>query len=211
MKKEYILGILFFSSLWGISEVVLGGFLYRIEMPQASVPLTIIGFSMLTFAAVYMPQKGTATAIAALAMLYKFLNTPFFACHILGILVLGICYDLIFNHKELKNKPIFAALTVYASYTLFALIITYVFRYHPWVEAGFAKFIDHIVVGGTLAAAGCAVIVPVIYMFVQKLRTEGTPAANPLNYFIRPQLSLVTAGMWIFALGVFVIHFHLGT
>ncbi len=208
MKKEYILGILFFSSLWGISEVVLGEFLYRIEMPHASVLLTIIGLGILTLAAGYMPQKGVATAIAVFAMLYKFLNTPFFACHILGILMLGICYDLIFNTKKLKNKSVCAALTVYASYTIFALVITYVFRYHPWVQAGFAKIISHIAVGGTLAAAGCAVIVPAAEMLGQKLLTKKTPVANPLNYFNRSRLSFVTAGMWLFALGIFVMHFY---
>ena len=44
MKKEHILGILFFGGLWGISEAVLGDALYSSNVPYASVPLTVTGF-----------------------------------------------------------------------------------------------------------------------------------------------------------------------
>ena len=90
MKKEYILAVLFFGGLWGLSEAVLGDALYRVNMPYASVPLTAIGFLMMTIARVYYPRRGTATLVAACAMLYKFLNVPFFACHLLGILLLSV-------------------------------------------------------------------------------------------------------------------------
>ena len=150
MKKGYILGILFFSSLWGFSEAVLGGLLYRLDMPYPSVYLTVIALSILTVAMVYLPGKGIASTIAAFAMLYKFMNTPFFACHLLGILFLGVCYDLFFNILRLRNRSLSAVLTTYTNYGLFALMITYVFRYNHWVEAGFAKVMDHIFVGGTL-------------------------------------------------------------
>ena len=71
MKKEYILGILFFGGLWGISEAVLGDALYSANVPYASVPLTVIGFILMAIAQVYLPQKGTATLIAGFAMLYR--------------------------------------------------------------------------------------------------------------------------------------------
>ena len=83
MKREYILGVLFFGGVWGLSEAVLGGALYAAQVPYASVPLTVVGLAVLTLARSYFPQKGTATLIAACAMLYKFLNSPFFGCHLL--------------------------------------------------------------------------------------------------------------------------------
>ena len=69
MKKDYILGILFFSSLWGCSEAFLGEILYSINMPFASVPVTVIGFFILAFANVFLPKTGIATLIASMAML----------------------------------------------------------------------------------------------------------------------------------------------
>ncbi len=200
MKKEYILGMLFFSGLWGISEAVLGDALYRADVPYASVPLTVIGFVILTFARVYFPQNGTATLIAACAMLYKFLNSPFFACHLLGIFLLGVCYDLFFNVLKLKNQPISAALATYVGYSSFALMITYVFRYHHWVEAGLVKVMDHIVVGGTLAALGCAVFVPLSFRLGERLKGK-----FDMPFRLRLQLasggvSLVTTGLWAFGI-----------
>jgi hypothetical protein len=204
MRKEYILGILFFSGLWGISEAVLGGVLYHFAIPRASVYLTIVGFSILTVARVYLPGRGTASAIATFAMLYKFLNSPFFACHLLGIFLLGVCYDLFFNVLKLKNQSISAALATYAGYSSFALMITYVFRYHHWVEAGLVKVMDHIVIGGTLAALGCAVFVPLSFRLGERLR-----AKFDIPFRLRLQLasggvSVVTAGLWVSGIAVYL-------
>ena len=204
MKKEHILGILFFSGLWGISEAVLGDALYRADVAYASVPLTVIGFVILTFARAYFPQKGAATLIAACAMLYKFLNSPFFACHLLGILLLGACYDLFFNVLKLKNQSISAALATYAGYSSFALMITYVFRYGHWVEGGLAKIINHIVIGGTLAAIGCAVFVPLSFRLGEQLK-----AKFDMPFGLRLQLasggvSAVTAGLWVFGIAAYL-------
>lgn len=204
MKKEYVFGILLFSGLWGISEAVLGGVLYRFAIPRASVYLTIIGFSILTIAKVYLPGRGSATTIAAFAMLYKFMNSPFFACHLLGIFLLGVCYDLFFNVLKLKNRSISAVLATYAGYSSFALMITYVFRYHHWVEAGVAKVMDHIVIGGTLAAFGCAVFVPLSFRLGERLK-----AKLDMPFRFRLQLAsggvfVVTVGLWVFSIAVYL-------
>ena len=74
MRKELVLGVLFFSGLWGLCEAVLGGALYAAAVPHASVVLTVCGLVILSLAAVYFPHKGIPTAIAGCAMLYKFLN-----------------------------------------------------------------------------------------------------------------------------------------
>jgi len=202
MNKGYIPGILFFSSLWGVSEVMLGGLLYRFDMPYSSVYLTVVGFSILTIARVYLPGRGISSAIAAFAMLYKFMNAPFFACHLLGILSLGICYDLFFNFLKLRNRAIGAALAAYAGYSLFALMITYVFRYNHWVEAGLTKVLNHVGIGGTLAALGCALVVPLSHKFGERLQTNKA-RTDLANSFAHARLALATAGMWLFALITF--------
>lgn len=208
MKKKYIFGILFFSSLWGFSEAVLGGFLYSHDIPHASVYLTIIALSILIVSSGYLPQKGTATIIAAFVMLYKFMNTPFFACHLLGILLLGGCFDLFFNVLKLKSRAICAALTVYTGYSLFALMLAYVFKYSPWEEAGLAKVVNHIGIGGTLAALGCALAVPLSHRFGKWLQTKKDYSIDLKSSFARAQLTFITAGMWLFALVTFVVQYN---
>jgi len=204
MKKEHILALLFFGALWGISEAVLGDVLYRANVPYASVPLTAIGFVVMTVARIYYPQVGTATLIAACAMLYKFLNVPFFACHLLGILLTGMCYDLFFAVLKIRNRSISAAAATYLSYAFFAFMMLYLFRYEHWVQGGFAKMVYHVGVSGTLAALACAVLVPVSARFGDRL---GTALRAPFK--LRPNLVpgsvlAITAGLWIFGVAAYV-------
>jgi len=206
MKRQYILGVLFFSGLWGISEALLGGALYGAGIRYASVPLTVIGLVILTFAKVYLPHKGTATLIAALAMLYKFLNAPFFGCHLLGILLAGICYDLFFNILRLNSKTLSSLTAVYLNYTLFALMITYIFRYEYWVQAGFSKIVSHIGIGGSIAALGCAVFVPVSWRLAERLKARYD---IPFKLKLQPasgSFSALTTGLWLFVIAVFLLN-----
>src|SRR4030042_692331 len=112
-----------------MSEAVLGGALYAAQVPYASVLLTVVALAVLTLARSYFPQRGTGVLIAACAMLYKFLNSPFFGCHLLGILMTGACYDLVFDVLKVRVKSLGAAATVYLSYAAFAVMITYLLRY----------------------------------------------------------------------------------
>jgi len=204
MKKEHVLGVLFFGGLWGIWEAVLGDALYSANVPYASVPLTVTGFVVMTFAMVYFPKKGTATFIAAFAMLYKFLNVPFFACHLLGILMMGLCYDLFFSLFKIKSRSLSAAAAVYLSYTLFALMITYIFRYEHWVQEGFARVLQHVGISGSMAALGCAILVPVSFHFGEQIKAN---FARPFNW----KLQLVPSGvlaatiiLWAFGIAVYI-------
>ena len=204
MKKEYILGILFFGGLWGISEAVLGDALYSANVPYASVPLTVIGFVLMVAARVYFPQIGTATLVAACAMLYKFLNAPFFACHLLGILLTGVCYDLFVSVFRVKNQSLSAGAAVYLSYALFALMITYVFRYEHWVQAGFAGVLRHILLSGSMAALGCAILVPASFHLGMQIKANSVRPFNLRLKFVPSGVLAVTVGLWIFSIVTFI-------
>jgi hypothetical protein len=204
VKKEYILAVLFFGGLWGVSEAVLGGALYQADVPYASVPLTAIGFAVMTIARAYYPQKGTATFIAAGAMVYKFLNVPFFACHLLGILLTGMCYDLFFSVFRIKRRSLAAAAATYLSYVLFALMITYVFHYEYWVQGGLAKVLSHIGISGSMAALVCAVLVPASSRLSEQLRTTFRNPFRLKPLVIPSSVLAVTLGLWIFGIVVYV-------
>jgi len=206
MKKETVLGILFFSGIWGISEAVLGGFLYRASVPYASVALTLIAFVVLTFAKIYFPQKGIATLIAVFAMLYKFMNAPFFACHMFGILLTGVCYDLFFSVFKIKNKSLCAAAAVYLNYILFALMMTYLFRYDYWAQAGLIKVLSYIGISGSIAALSTAVFVPLSFRFGEKLKAKyGMPFELKLR-LAAGGISVATVLIWMFGLAVLFLN-----
>jgi len=204
MKKEYILGILFFGGLWGISEAFFGDVLYSADIPYASVPLTIIGFIIMTMARVYFPKTGTATFVAAFAMLYKFLNVPFYGCHLLGILMTGMCYDLFFSIIKIKKASVSAATATYLSYAIFALLITYVFRYEHWAHAGFSGVMRHIAISGSIAAFGCAVCVPICIQFTERFKTKLTQAFNMRLQPVPGSVLAITIGLWIFGITAYI-------
>jgi len=199
VKREYILGVLFFGGVWGISEAVLGGILYASNVPYASVPLTVVGLAVLTVARSYFPQRGTATLVAACAMLYKFLNSPFFGCHLLGILITGACYDLMFDMLKIRLKSLAAAATTYLSYAVFALMITYVFQYDHWVQGGLAQVLRHIFIGGSMAAVVCACVVPLSARLGETLKSSATAPFWPLRSPVPGGIWAVTLGLWAFA------------
>ena len=210
MKKgleSLILSVLFFSALWGFSEAIFGGFLYGRAVPYSSAYLTIIGFGILTIARLYLPQIGTATAIAALAMLYKFFNSPFYGCHLLGILLTGISYDLFFSVFKIKNKSINAVAAVYLSYASFAILITYVFRYGFWVQAGVPKILRHIGISGSIAAVGCAVIVPLSFRFGKWLKAKYAVPFELSLRLVPGSVSVLGTGLWIFGITAYLLSF----
>jgi hypothetical protein len=214
MKKEHLPTILLFGGLWGFSEAILGDALYSAAVPFASVYLTVIGFFLLAVAAQFVPHRGGSTVIASLAMLYKFLNVPFFACHLTGIALLGLSFDLVFgwgsrethaapgstpgNRQSLRVAGLKAAFACYLGHTLFFLAMIFVFRSEFWRGKGSGGLWQHVGVGGSLAAAGCALAVPVGLVLGRRLRDRVSGSAP--SYF-QPRLvgtltTILTVGLW---------------
>lgn len=222
MKKTHLLAILFFSGAWGLSEAVLGDTLYARQVPFASVLLTIVAFVLLAVARPFLPRWGGATAIGLLAMLYKCLNVPFFGCHLTGIAALGVSWDLVFGLASrgwsfrgfadpvasgvggegtrvwLRNSALGAA-AAYLGYVLFVLAMVFVFRSEHWVQKGLTGALQHVFVSGSLAAAGCAVVVPLGLRLGERARGR---AAVPGLLGLRPRLGAAIAGFA--ALGLWV-------
>ncbi len=199
MKKEHILAILFFSGLWGLSEAVLGGRLYAAGMNDAAcVILAVVALGILAAARACVPWGGSSTAIAALAMLYKFLNAPFFACHLLAILFLGAAFDAAYSLARGKYKPVIGAAATWVGFAAFALLTTYVFRYRWWADEGWPKVFHYVAVNGTLAAVCNAVVVPMGDRLARRLMDRSSRRIA-LRAYALPALSVVTLGVWVLA------------
>jgi hypothetical protein len=234
MKKTHLLAILFFSGAWGLSEAVLGDALYARHVPFASAGLTMVAFLLLAVARPFLPRWGGATAVGLLAMLYKFLNVPFFACHLTGIALLGVSWDLVFGVVSrgplfrgftapvvggaggvgrvggvgglgswvwLRNSALGAA-AAYLGYVMFVLAMVFVFRSEHWIQKGLTGALQHVFVSGSLAAAGCAVAVPLGLRLGERLRGR---AAAPGLFGLQPRLAGAIAGfaglgLWVYGL-----------
>ncbi|MHC4983849.1 MAG: hypothetical protein ACYTF6_11885 [Planctomycetota bacterium] len=217
MKKNMVLGVLFFGSVWGVSEVFLGESLYAAGVRYPSVPLNVIGLVVLAAARTYLPQRGCSLAIGCCAALYKFLamtfglaGTPVYPCHLLGIFCLGLAYETVFASLRMSRRsaqaaararPAFSALcaaaSAYAGYALFAFSITYLFRYEPWAAGGLAKVGKYIAISGTLAAAGGAIFVPLGMRLAEAVKRTAAGASAFGSRLAAGGIALATAGLWL--------------
>jgi len=158
--------LLFFGSLWGLSEVVGGGLLYAADIPRASIFLGVWALFLLATARGLLDRPGSSTLIAGVAALFKLVNAGPFICHLLGIFLLGAAFDAaasIWSRSSLSStlRRILTGITAaYGGYALFALSITYLIRYEYWAEVGWPKVSQYIFVSGSLTALLAALVVP---------------------------------------------------
>ena len=167
MKKfKPILWLFFFGSIWGINEVFLGEILYRNDIQNSSVILTAMALFVLAISRGLINKPGSSALIGIFAVLFRLANTAPSYCHLLGIFLLGATFD-VFSSLLVKNKeraPLrwgaAGMLSGFGNNVLFALLITYVFRYEYWIAAGTSKVFNHIFISGSITAFIAAFLVP---------------------------------------------------
>ncbi len=158
-----------FGSLWGLSEVAAGGILYAVEIPSSSIFLAAWAFLILAVARGVVDRPGSSTVIGAVAMLFKLVNASPFICHLLGIFMLGLAFDIAATllgrsgRRFSFRNMLTGIVSAYGGYALFALSITYIIRYDFWVQGGWPKVAHHMFISGSIAALVAAVVVPVGY------------------------------------------------
>lgn len=164
--KKHIIWLLFFGTLWGMSEVVLGKALYDAQVPYASAWLGAIALLLLGAARSMVNLAGASLAIGALASLFRAANAAPFFCHILGILFLAASFDLFatFLLRRDKHRVLMASLTGISSgllgNILFSLCAVLLINQPSWTANGWEKAFDHVfVTGGVIAFCG-AILVP---------------------------------------------------
>jgi len=183
-KQRFFLGVIFFGFLWGLSEASLGGWLYAAYVPHASIILTVISLVILAVARIFLPRRGSSSAIGIIAVLFKLVNTPFFACHLWAILLFGISFDISCElvPRMISGRfrlPILGLVSTYLGRALFALTITYLWRYHYWTDTGLPRVIDYIFLSGSIAAFLGALIIPVCSRIAEAARELTWPKLHP--------------------------------
>ncbi len=146
-----------------------GGVLSRYNMPHSAVILAAWAFMVMAVARGIVNKPGSSTVIGIVAVIFKLANAAPFFCHLLGIFALGLAFD-VFSSLLMKNErkisfrtSLTGALSAYSGYALFAIVITYIVQYKYWIAGGLPKVLNHIFVGGSLAALAAVVLVPFGY------------------------------------------------
>jgi len=163
-KTNRWLLLFLFGSLWGIMEVLGGEPFFKNAVPHASAVLSAWGLLMLAAARAVWNRPGTSALVGGLAALFKLVNAAPFYCHLAGIVVLGLAFDLMVTLLAKKLRPLGAVLvgitTPFAANTAFGIFMAFIVKYKYWAVEGWPKVIKYIVVSGGLAALAGAVLVP---------------------------------------------------
>jgi hypothetical protein len=167
MKKyKPIMWLFLFGSIWGINEVFLGEILYRNGIQNSSVILTAIALFLLAISRGMINKPGSSALIGTFAVLFRLANTAPSYCHLLGIFLLGATFDA-FSSLLIKNEeqtPLrwsaAGMLSAFWNNALFAILITYIFRYEIWIAGGFSKVFQHIFISGSIITVLAALLVP---------------------------------------------------
>ena len=195
--KNWLL-LLVFGSAWGIMEVVGGEAFFKNSVPRASVWLTAWAVFLLAAARGLVNKPGSSTVIGATATLFKLAYAAPYYCHLLGIFFIGLIFDIaatLWLKKE--KKTLFPALltgavTSYVAYALFAVTITYVARYEPWVSGGTPKVLNHIFVGGSLSALASLIVAPLGF----KIGLGNAPALWRRSKWATAGAVIILAVLW---------------
>ena len=175
MKKfKPILWLFLFGSLWGINEVVLGDTLYRTDTPSPAIILIVCALLLLAIARGMFNKPGSSTIIGTFAALFRLVNTAPSYCHLLGIFLLGLTFDMIASllirdkEKVTLRHSLTGAMSALGNNALFAIVITYIIRYEYWVVGGLPKVAHHIFVSGSISALWALFLVPLGFWIGQK-------------------------------------------
>lgn len=133
MKKQTLINIIFFGSLWGATEAVLGGILHFISFPFTGVILSSIGFTILFQAANRGVRYSELPLISLIAASFKFLDPFIFGVSFLHITVInpfsaivsqGISFALVFG--LFRNRRLNDFVKFFASTAMYMLIFNLV-------------------------------------------------------------------------------------
>ena len=199
MKRPWqLVWLLFVASLWGLSEVVAGEGLYTLNLPYASVFLTVWALVILSLGRGLLNKPGSSTLIGCVAALYRMVNAAPFFCHIWGIVFIGVAFDLASSILMKEGRKFFlrGSLTgitsAYSGNAFFAVVMTWILRNEYWAAAGLPKVLDHVFISGSLVAAAASGIVPLGYWLGRKV--DGLPTLR--TRWAYSTLTLLVLGLW---------------
>ncbi|NQV01388.1 MAG: hypothetical protein HQ542_01990 [Bacteroidia bacterium] len=199
LKKNF-LWILFFGTLIGLNETLIGSF----NIPYRSVILSSITLTLLSIVRYQLPKTGTSILIILIAILFKINSIGFhscttnvFLCGPTALLLLGIGYEVFAflfiakNTFKYLNYILTCVITSVVAFSIFALMNTYLLNVWDTVRLS-----EYIFVRALLTAILSSAISLVGLYLARTFKNENFARVNP--YIINTMLSCVIIALWLF-------------
>jgi hypothetical protein len=152
-----ILFLVLLGSAWGLSELE-GG---------PTVWLTGVALLLLTVARSLVNRPGSSTGLALIAVLFKSVNTAPFPCHLVGIGLLGLAFDVTAtllwrdDRRRYLRAALVGGIAAYGSCLLFAVSMVWIFAYGPWAGGGLSRIAEYTLSSGSRGALTGLIVAPV--------------------------------------------------
>lgn len=168
--------LLLLASAWGMGELI-GG---------ETVVLTAWALMMLVAARVLVNRPGSSTVLAAIAVLFKSVHTAPFFCHLAGIALLGVAFDLAASllwrgdrRPTLLRAALAGVVSGPLSCLLFASSMIWVFEQRHWAGGGLERLGEHLLGSGSRGALAGLIAVPLGLWLGRAVarQAEGQPRA----------------------------------
>jgi len=131
-----------------------------------TLQLTWIALIILATARLVLNLPGSSIALAGIAVLFRAVNAAPFYCHLAGIALLGVAFDVTATILLRRGRLVLlrcaltGAITPLLSTFLFAASMVWVFRYHSWPAGGLDRVVEHVLRSGGPAALAGLVAIP---------------------------------------------------
>ena len=198
--KKYLLWILLFGSLIGLSETLIASF----DIPYRSVLLSSITILLLSMARFQIPKSGTSFLIIAIAILFKINNFGFYTCSpnflLCGptaMIMLGISYEVfasLFIRKDTLKYLSFiltCGITAILTFSIFGIMNTYILK--TWDTT---RLTEYILIKSTLTAILSGAVSMLVLYLMKAFKSESSLKFS--QYVINSLLGIVVVVLWVF-------------
>ena len=189
ITTKRILMILVLGSVWGVAEVFGKDLFESLGIAGTTVWLAAWAILLLSIGRGVWNRIGSSTLMGLIAAAFKFAGPSTNYCHLLGIAALGVFFDLFASsllaggRSQWWRHALAGVLTAYGGRIFFVWYSVSVAQSERWIEGGSQMALDHIVLGGTMAALAALLLAPLGSRIGKKAAETLSviPAENPLT------------------------------
>jgi len=188
-KRKFI-WILALAALWGAAELFGEGLLAELGIGEPTIWLAVVAILLLSLSRGIWNRAGSSSIIGLVAAGMKFAGPSPFVCQLLGIVCIGLIFDLFASTLlrdggvEWWRGSLVGLLTAFGARTVFVLYATHVVHLQRWVEGGSTMALEHVLLHGTVVAFLAMILVPLGLRAGRRLSGRApsavTTGANPV-------------------------------
>jgi len=183
-----IVWVLVLGAAWGVAEIIGIDLLTHFGVGGASIWLAAWAVLLLSIGRGVWNKIGSSALIGLIATAFKFLGPSTTYCHLLGIVSLGLIFDLFAStvlrsgRSQWWRHALVGLLTAFGARAFFVLYSVHIAHFERWVEGGTQMALDHVLRGGSVVALAALLLAPLGFRIGGKAATtlSGNPAEDPL-------------------------------